>query len=121
MTSARLANVCLRLLAVGLQRRPGNPLRIFYVPAALASRTKPSALPPARSAAAAAWDLHKRGEPVAPLPKPDSFSPRWSSVRLLEALGQLPDVLGRPVRHLPAQVQAHGREHFLDLVQGLAA
>src|SRR3546814_18285348 len=87
----------------------------------LASRTKPIALPPARSAAAAAWDLHERGEPVAPLPKPDSFSPRRSSVRLLEALGQLLDVLARPVRNLHAQVQAHGREHFLDLVQGLAA
>src|SRR3546814_8099353 len=91
------------------------------LPSSLASRTKPIALPPARSAAAAAWDLHERGEPVAPLPKPDSFSPRRSSVRLLEALGQLLDVLGRPVRNLHAQVQANGREHFLDLVKGLAA
>src|SRR3954467_5361251 len=40
---------------------------------------------------------------------------------ILEALGQLFDVLRRPPRHFHAEMQAHLRQHFLDLVQRLAA
>src|SRR6185436_8365247 len=42
-------------------------------------------------------------------------------VMILEALGQLFDVLRRPARHFHAEMQAHLREYLLDLVQGLAA
>src|SRR5690606_31926277 len=40
---------------------------------------------------------------------------------LLELLGHLFDVLGRPAGDVHAQAQAHAREHFLDLVERLAA
>src|ERR1700724_3493551 len=40
---------------------------------------------------------------------------------ILEALGQLVDIFGRPARHFHAEVQAHLGQHFLDLVQRLAA
>ena len=40
---------------------------------------------------------------------------------LFEALRELFDVLGRPALDVHAEVQAHGRQHFLDLVQRLAA
>src|ERR1700676_870603 len=43
------------------------------------------------------------------------------SVWLLEALGELLDVLRRPVRDLHAEMEPHLRQHLLDLVQGLAA
>ena len=42
-------------------------------------------------------------------------------VGLFELLRQLFDVLRRPVRNVHAEVQTHRGEHFLDLVQGLAA
>src|SRR5215471_12049355 len=48
---------------------------------------------------------------------------RWrmgSSIGLVEPLGQLLDVLGRPVRDFHAEMEPHLRQHFLDLVQGLA-
>src|SRR3712207_6022441 len=45
----------------------------------------------------------------------------FRSVMLLEPLGEILDVLRRPARHFHAEVQAHPGEHFLDLVQGLAA
>src|SRR5690606_852244 len=43
------------------------------------------------------------------------------SVVILEALGQVLDVLGWPVRHLHPEMKAHLRQHFLDLVERLAA
>src|SRR5205085_9748097 len=43
------------------------------------------------------------------------------SVVVLEALGELLDVLGRPARHFHAEMQPHLRQHFLDLVERLAA
>src|SRR5665213_2897517 len=49
-------------------------------------------------------------------------SPKALSLDLVfELLGQVFDVFGRPVRHVHAQMQVHAGEHFLDLVQGLAA
>src|SRR5262249_38473460 len=43
------------------------------------------------------------------------------SVMILEPLGQLVDVVGRPARHFHAEVEPHLRQHFLDLVERLAA
>src|SRR6202522_1629255 len=40
---------------------------------------------------------------------------------VFELLGQFFDVFRWPVGDVHAQVQAHVRQHFLDLVQGLAA
>src|SRR4051812_42104557 len=45
----------------------------------------------------------------------------FGSVMILEALGELVDVLRRPARHFHAEVQTHLGQHFLDLVQRLAA
>src|SRR5262249_24813647 len=42
------------------------------------------------------------------------------SVRLVEPLGQVLDILRRPAGNLHAQLQAHLRQHFLDLVERLA-
>src|SRR5688500_8003116 len=44
-----------------------------------------------------------------------------NSVLVFEALGEVVDVVGRPVRHFHAEMQAHRRQHFLDLVQRLPA
>src|SRR5690606_30981482 len=44
-----------------------------------------------------------------------------TSEMIVEALGQLFDVLRRPVLDVHAQMQAHARQHFLDLVERLAA
>src|SRR6185437_3621442 len=41
-------------------------------------------------------------------------------VRFLEALRQLLDILRRPVRNLHTEMEAHLRQHFLDLVERLA-
>ena len=43
------------------------------------------------------------------------------SVLVFVTLGEIFDVLRRPVRHFHAEMQAHGGENFLDLVQRLAA
>src|SRR5215218_783700 len=43
------------------------------------------------------------------------------SVMILEALGELFDILRRPARHFHAEMQAHLRQHFLDLVERLAS
>src|SRR3954451_6806294 len=43
------------------------------------------------------------------------------SVMLLEALCELLDIVRRPARHFHAEMQAHLGEHFLDLIQRLAA
>src|SRR5262245_55195864 len=51
---------------------------------------------------------------------PLTTSPSHPSILVLEALRQLLDVLGRPVRHLHLQVQTHAGQHLLDLVQRLA-
>src|SRR3569623_3475064 len=40
---------------------------------------------------------------------------------LLERLGHLYDVLGRPAGDFHAQAETHARQHFLDLVERLAA
>src|SRR5947208_11132936 len=40
---------------------------------------------------------------------------------ILEALGQFVDVLRWPARHFHAEMQTHLGQHFLDLVQRLAA
>src|SRR3984957_10533439 len=58
-----------------------------------------------------------------PLPRP---SPARAGegvllVMLLEALGELLDVLGRPAGDFHAEVEPHLREHFLDFVERLAA
>src|SRR5262249_27103370 len=42
------------------------------------------------------------------------------SVMILEPLGELVDIVGRPARHFHAEMQPHLRQHFLDLVQRLA-
>src|SRR6516165_4525612 len=47
--------------------------------------------------------------------------PGQGSIMVLEALGELVNVFRRPARHFHAEVQAHLRQHFLDLVQRLAA
>src|SRR5204863_7738956 len=47
--------------------------------------------------------------------------PPIRSVVILETLGQLVDVLRRPARHFHAEMQTHLRQHFLDLVERLAA
>src|SRR5262245_5246803 len=51
--------------------------------------------------------------------------PRYSNApgleRLVQPLRQLFDVLGRPVRDLHTEMEAHLSQHFLDLVQRLAA
>src|ERR1700761_9644175 len=39
---------------------------------------------------------------------------------VFELLGQVFDVFGRPVGHVHPEVKVHRRQHFLDLVQGLA-
>src|ERR1700744_4007426 len=44
-----------------------------------------------------------------------------TSVMLLEALCQLLDIVRRPAIDLHPEMQAHLRQHFLDLVQRLAA
>src|SRR5882762_11104940 len=46
---------------------------------------------------------------------------RSDSVVILEALGELVDILRRPARNLHAEMEAHLGEHFLDLVERLAA
>src|SRR5271157_102418 len=46
---------------------------------------------------------------------------RDSSVMLLEPLGEVLDVLGRPAGDFHAEMQPHLRQHFLDLVERLAA
>src|SRR6266566_9234472 len=43
------------------------------------------------------------------------------SVMILEALGEFLDVLRRPPRHFHAEMQPHLGQHFLDLVERLAA
>src|SRR4051794_35713673 len=43
------------------------------------------------------------------------------SVVILEPLGQFVDILRRPARHFHAEMQTHLGQHFLDLVQRLAA
>src|SRR4051794_17556797 len=43
------------------------------------------------------------------------------SVMILKTLGELVDILGRPARHFHAEMQTHLRQHFLDLVERLAA
>ena len=47
--------------------------------------------------------------------------PAIRSVVILEALGQFVDILRRPARHFHAEMQTHLSQHFLDLVQRLAA
>src|SRR5712671_3899916 len=47
--------------------------------------------------------------------------PRRLSVVVLEALGELVDILRRPARHFHAEMQTHLGQHFLDLVERLAA
>ena len=42
-------------------------------------------------------------------------------VVLFETLGEIFDVLRRPARHVHAEVETHGGENFLDLVERLAA
>src|SRR5262249_13706287 len=42
------------------------------------------------------------------------------SVMILEALGQLVDIVGRPARHFHAEMQTHLGQHLLDLVERLA-
>src|ERR1700757_2515680 len=44
-----------------------------------------------------------------------------NSVMILEALGQFVDILRRPARHFHSEMQTHLGQHFLDLVQRLAA
>src|SRR5664279_1326109 len=44
-----------------------------------------------------------------------------TSVMILEALGQFVDIFRRPARHFHAEMQPHLGQHFLDLVQRLAA
>src|SRR6478735_6245936 len=46
--------------------------------------------------------------------------PGQASIMILEALGQLVDVLRRPARHFHAEMQSHLGQYFLDLVQRLA-
>src|SRR5438094_1321497 len=43
------------------------------------------------------------------------------SVMILEALGELVDILRRPARNFHPEMQAHLRQHFLDLIERLAA
>jgi hypothetical protein len=38
-------------------------------------------------------------------------------VVILETLGELVDVIRWPIRHFHAEMQTHGRQYFLDLVQ----
>src|SRR6266566_942900 len=42
-------------------------------------------------------------------------------IRLFETLGELFDVLGRPIWNLHTEMETHLRQHFLDLVERLAA
>src|SRR5271166_6106516 len=44
----------------------------------------------------------------------------WSSIGLVEALGQFLDVLGRPVRDLHPKMKPHLGQHLFDLVQRFA-
>src|SRR3978361_1988408 len=53
-------------------------------------------------------------------PSPDGPRIKWLYL-VFELLGQVFDILGRPIRHIHAEVQIHIGQHFLDLVQGLAA
>src|SRR3954452_7743462 len=43
------------------------------------------------------------------------------SVMILKTLGEFVDILGRPARYFHAEMQTHLRQHFLDLVERLAA
>ena len=55
----------------------------------------------------------------APHPPPrDTFSPgeKGVLVMLLEPFGEVVDIVRRPARDLHAEVQAHLRQHLLDLV-----
>src|SRR5262245_24543207 len=56
------------------------------------------------------WQMASRKAPLA-IP----------SVVILEALGEVVDVVGRPARDFHAEMEAHLRQHFLDLVERLAA
>ena len=42
-------------------------------------------------------------------------------VLIFKPLGQVFDIVGRPIGDFHAEVEAHGRQHFLDLVERLAA
>src|SRR5580698_6257425 len=60
--------------------------------------------------------LIRRYAPPSPALAGEGFS-----VMLLEALGELFNVLGRPAGDFHAEVEPHLREHFLDFVERLAA
>src|SRR5580704_12362861 len=60
--------------------------------------------------------LIRRYAPPSPARAGEGFS-----VMLLEALGELLDVLGRPAGDFHAKVQPHLSKHFLDFVERLAA
>src|SRR5580700_9321981 len=46
---------------------------------------------------------------------------RPSSIMVLEAFGELVDILGRPAGYFHAEMESHLGKHFLDLVERLAA
>src|SRR6056300_808062 len=50
-----------------------------------------------------------------------SRAPLAKSKIVFVFLGQLFDIVWRPINDIHSQMQAHARQHFLDLVQGLAA
>src|SRR6202044_2910818 len=98
---AILANIAWRCSEVRLNRRLACPWYIWLV-------SYSGLRPPCQGTAA-----------VFGFPSPDARE--GSSVVLLEPFGEVLDVLRRPARDLHAEVKTHLRQHFLDLVERLAA
>src|SRR5882724_1313605 len=103
-----LANIALRWLAVRFSFRLVLPWRISY---SLGASSHDGRL--ASPAGWFAWSRVRTGKPE------DHFS--WTRlVVIFVALGQIVDVLWRPIRHVHPQVQTHLGQHFLDFVERLA-
>src|SRR4029453_1976091 len=102
--AAILENMAWRWPLSRLKRRPSLRCRIIQVLCVVGSEVL--------------WPRVVRGKPVthaligARRPSP--------SILILEALGQVLDIVGRPIRHLHAEVQTHAGQHLLDLVERLA-
>src|SRR5882672_5650891 len=111
--AARLANRARRWPLLRPSLRPLIPWRMTLASLRVrVSRAKPIALP----AAATSGRRERRVGPSWPVKKTPT-----GSVRLVEPLGQILDVLRRPARDLHAEMQPHLGQHLLDLVQRLAA
>src|SRR4029453_5128876 len=99
--AARFANIDLRWLTERFSRRPELPWRMAIL----------LQFPVTRACVVVVWTARSGKHRL----------PGSGSILVFVALGEIFDVLRRPIRHFHAEMQAHGGEHFLDLVQRLAA